>query len=88
MLSLDIRNELTSPHRVFGFSMAMAATMTLGVFNTSTQQVVEQSVALTPEMLKLYLAGATTPMPATTVTVAANGALSFPLFWRAASNGG
>lgn len=86
LLSLDIRNELTAPHKVFGFYMTMAATMTLGVFSTSLQQLVEQPVTLTPEMLKLYLAGATTPMPTDTVTVEANGALRFPLFFRAASN--
>ncbi len=83
LLSLDIRNELTSPHKVFAFSMTMAATMTLSVFSTATQHLVEQPVALTPDMLKLYLAGASTPMPSNTVTVDANGALRFPLFWRA-----
>lgn len=87
MLSLDIRGELAAPaSRVFGPFVTMAPTMKLGVFNTSTQQLVEQAVALTPEMLKVYLAGATTSMPANTVTVEASGALRFPLFWRAASN--
>ena len=37
-------------------------------------------------MLKLYLADATTPMPTNTVTIEADGALRFPLFFRAASN--
>ena len=86
LLSLDIRNELTAPHKVFGPYMTMAASMTLGVFSTSLQQLVEQPVTLTPEMLKLYLAGTTTPMPTNTVTVEADGALRFPLFFRAASN--
>ncbi len=87
VLSLNLRNELAGPaSRVFGLYMTMAATMTLGVFNTSTQQLAEHAVALTPDMLQLYLAGAATPLPAGTVTVEANGALRFPLFWRAASN--
>lgn len=85
-LSLDMRSELAGPHPVFRPYMSMAATMMLGVFATSTQQLVEQPVTLTPEMLKLYLAGASTPMPSNTVTVEANGALRIPLFWRAASN--
>ena len=85
-LRLDVRNELAGPHPVFSPYMAIAATMKLGVFATSTQTLVEQPVTLTPEMLKLYLAGASTPMPSNTVTVDAKGALHIPLFWRAASN--
>ena len=60
--------------------------MKLGVFATSTQTLVEQPVTLTPEMLKLYLAGASTPLPSATVTVEASGALHIPLFWRASSS--
>ena len=87
LLSLDLRSELTGPpSRVFEFYMTMAAAMTLGVFSTATQQMVEHAVTLTPEMLKLYLGGSSTPMPTNTVIIEANGALRFPLFWRAASN--
>ena len=86
LLSLDIRSELTGPaSRVFLPYMTMAATVKLGVFSTATQRLVEQTVALTPEMLKMYVAGASTPLPSNTITVETNGALRFPLFWRASS---
>jgi hypothetical protein len=86
LLSLDIRSELTVPaSRVFMPYINMAATMTLGVFATSKQTLVEHPVALTPEMMKVYLAGASTSLPSNTVTVEANGALRIPLFWRESS---
>jgi hypothetical protein len=37
-------------------------------------------------MLKLYLAGASTPLPSNTVTVEVSGALRLPLFWRESSS--
>jgi hypothetical protein len=87
LLRLDLRGELTGPaSRVFLPYVTMAATMTLGVFATSTQQLVEHSVALTPEMLKPFLAGAPTPLPAGTVTLEASGALRIPLFWQESSS--
>jgi hypothetical protein len=87
LLRLVVRNELAAPvSKVFSPYLSLAATMKLGVFSTTQQQLVEQPVTLTPEMLKVYLAGATTPMPSSTVTVEASGALRIPLFWRAASN--
>ena len=87
LLSLDLRSELTGPpSRVFSTYLSMDATMRLGVWATSTQTLVEQPVTLTPEMLHLYLAGASTPLPSTTVTVEVSGALRVPLFWRESSS--
>jgi hypothetical protein len=86
MLRLALRNELKSPaSRVFISYLTMDATLKLGIFSTATQQVVEHTVVLAPEMLTLYAADQAVSLPAGTLTVDAAGALRIPLFWRAAT---
>ena len=82
VVSLEPRIEMAAPTSATYVSYLTMATMNLGVIDTASQQLREQPVTLTPDMLKLYLAGATTPLPSSVVTLDANGALHVPLFWR------
>lgn len=83
-LTIEPRHGITAPSARRTPALTLS-TLLLGVFSTAQLRVVERSLALSVDLLAVYLQGETTPLPPSTLTVNGDGSISVPLLYRASS---
>ncbi|NJM40963.1 MAG: hypothetical protein HC853_09415 [Anaerolineae bacterium] len=86
-----IRLGIEPKHGIIGPSVNRTValklkTLLLGVFSTAQMRVVDLTLTLTADMLNVFVAGSSTPLPVTFITANTDGTLTVPLLYRVSNS--